>query len=281
MQKFELFDETFDPFRTESYELSIQVSLNGFSFCIKDTTRNQFIALAHKEFEQPVVFAEDWNDRAECIFNGYDWLKKPFKRVVLNFESPRFTITPKEFFEFSKAKQLLTIAHQLSDLEEVNYHPVENTVCVFSSPTALIASLSRIHKNFKLVSSASAPLSLHLSKSKARSTPLITLSVYNDFCVLILANDKKLLHCGSIKYINHEDTIYHMVNTCKQFGITPADIEITLIGDMIEKDSFISLLNRFFKSAKQENSLKHSHFSYQLSQHKASYANLFNLSLCE
>ncbi|HCY00898.1 MAG TPA: hypothetical protein DG754_12235, partial [Bacteroidales bacterium] len=55
MQKLEFFDETFDPDRTATYELSIQVSLGGFSLCIKDLTRNLFIGLASCAFNHPTV----------------------------------------------------------------------------------------------------------------------------------------------------------------------------------------------------------------------------------
>ena len=50
MDVLELIDETFDKDRTETYELSIQVSLNGFSFAVKDTIRNTFIVLISKPF---------------------------------------------------------------------------------------------------------------------------------------------------------------------------------------------------------------------------------------
>ena len=43
MPFLELFDETLDINSTENYELSIQVSPDGLSFCLLDSVRNKFV----------------------------------------------------------------------------------------------------------------------------------------------------------------------------------------------------------------------------------------------
>ena len=282
MQKFELFDETFDPFRTESYELSIQVSLNGFSFCVKDLTRNLFIALGNKDFEQPVVFVDDWSNRIEWIFNQYEWIRKPFKKIYLCYQSPRFALAPKQYFEPQRAKQILTISHRIEDLEEVRYHSIDkDTICIFSIPSSLTTSFINVHPNVHIVSSGSAPLNFHFSKFKIRPAPQLTIAVVNSFIIINLTKDGQLLHAGSIKQLGSEETTYHLVNICNQLDIAPSEVEVTQLGRLRDQAETWTLLNRFFKSIKLEDSIKHSHFSYQLSQYKAEYANLFNLSLCE
>ena len=282
MQKFELFDETFDPFRTESYELSIQVSLNGFSFCVKDLTRNLFIALGDNAFEHPVAFVDDWNDRVKYILSLYDWIIKPFKKINLCFDSPRYALIPQKFFDPQKAKQILSLSHRIEDLEEIRYHSIDNDViCIFSIPSTLSANFITVHPKTNIVSSGSAPLNFHLSKNKIRHTPQLTLAIYNGFATANLSNGEKLMHSGSIKLVSAEETTYHLVNICNELKIAPADVEITQLGTFGTQDNdTTSLLTRFFKLVKQEDSIKHSHFSYQLSQHKVQYATLFNLSLC-
>jgi len=50
MHNISLIDETLDKNLTANYNLSIQVSLDGFSFCIKDLIRNKYIVLKHIDF---------------------------------------------------------------------------------------------------------------------------------------------------------------------------------------------------------------------------------------
>ena len=45
MPFLELFDETLDINSTENYELSIQISPDGFSFCLLDIIRNKFVLI--------------------------------------------------------------------------------------------------------------------------------------------------------------------------------------------------------------------------------------------
>ncbi len=52
MQDFAFIDETLDINLTQSYKLSIQVSLNGLSFCILDQLQGKYIVFSHKNFEK-------------------------------------------------------------------------------------------------------------------------------------------------------------------------------------------------------------------------------------
>ena len=51
MQEFAFIDETLDINLTQSYYLSIQLSLNGLSFCIHDPVRKIYIAFSNKKFD--------------------------------------------------------------------------------------------------------------------------------------------------------------------------------------------------------------------------------------
>ena len=59
MPFLELFDETLDINSTENYELSVQVSPDGFSFCLLDTIRNKFVLIRAFEPEENKYFNTD------------------------------------------------------------------------------------------------------------------------------------------------------------------------------------------------------------------------------
>ena len=56
MPFLELFDETLDINSTENYELSVQVSPEGLSFCILDSIRNKFVLIRSFEAEENKYF---------------------------------------------------------------------------------------------------------------------------------------------------------------------------------------------------------------------------------
>jgi hypothetical protein len=282
MQKLELFDETFDPFRTESYELSIQVSLNGFSFCINDTSRNCFIALVCIPTEQIVVEPDDWDKNIQQLFNKIEWLKRPFRKVFFTFESHSFAIVPSQYFDKQNPKQILSISHPISEDDEVWSNTIQNDyTTIFNIPSSLISSWIKVHNNSKILGFCDPVLFYHLNSSNFSKDTLITISFSKDFAIVSLSQKGNLLHLGSISNHTNEDIIYHLVNICMQVKVNPNDVEVRFYGIFEQKENLNILTNRFFKSSIEINSFGHLHFSYLLEKHKFEFLNLFNQSLCE
>jgi len=281
MQKLELFDETFDPDRTESYELSIQVSLNGFSYCVKDTTRNQYIGLVSFPFGLAVKFSEDWPNYIKQVETDYSWISNSFKRVLFCYESPSCTIVPKEFFEPQKAKQLLNAIHSIDPLDEIWYNDLQNElVSIFNIPSSLVSYWLTIQKKTRFIGFCDPALCFH-QLSSHQSLPFISISLSEKFSVVIISNSSKLLYCGSIEVQVPEDIVYHLLNICQKLKLPTGDISVKLLGSVNEEERLESLIDRFFKSVKQASTIEQNYFSYLLSKHKVRYANLFNQSLCE
>lgn len=63
MDNLNLTDETFDVNQSHNYFLSMQSSLNGFSYVISDTVRNKCLLLKHYQSK-----CTDWNDFYNFIF---------------------------------------------------------------------------------------------------------------------------------------------------------------------------------------------------------------------
>ncbi len=281
MQKFELFDETFDLFRTETYELSIQVSLNGFSFCVKDLTRNQFIALVESPFKHAFCNEDDWIERVNEMIATYSWLAKPFKKITFSHINPVFTLVPKVFFEPDKAKQLLSLVNPIPPLDEIRFKSITNDVVgVFSIPSALITAWLKIHKDSVVLSCINSTLKHHIQSWQSSKSPLLSVAFMGDFAIIILSQNGKLLHCGSNIHRIHNDLAYHLTNICNQFECKTHSTAVELFGQVDKEEELSTLLKRFFKSVENAPASNQSHFSYLLSRYKRSHATLFNQSLC-
>jgi hypothetical protein len=281
MQKLELFDETFDPFRTESYELSIQVSLNGFSFCIKDSTRNMFVALCNDKHEPPITNADDWTFFLTSLAKRHEWIEKPFKKVLFTYASQSFTLVPESFFEPKKAKQTLALTHYVNELDEIWNSKLNNEIIsLFSIPTTLIGKWLNIHKNTKVFSPCHPSVSYYSKTQKPQNKEII-LTYFQNFALVVYMNNGAIQHSGTIKLVNAEDTAYHLINICENIGFPPLETKLVALGSSSEKKSSNTFLSNFFKKVETGSSSNHFHYSYQLNPYKEEFANLFNLSLCE
>ena len=82
MHDLSLLDETLDINITRSYHLSIQIDLDGFSFCILDTTRNKYVALKHYSFDQE---SDNLEGEIKAVFDKDEFLNQEFKSSKLIF----------------------------------------------------------------------------------------------------------------------------------------------------------------------------------------------------
>lgn len=281
MQKLELFDETLDLDRTESYELSIQFTLNGFSFCIKDTVRNCFIALASSPFKSAVI-DDSWHEPVSAITQQYNWVTNRFKRVIFCFESPVFTMVPQEFFEAQMSKKLLEQVHTLPDLYEVRHNAIHDGITsIFALPSALVNSWLKIQPKTHFVGFQEPVFAFHRDQKHSHKAILYTIAKADGFTAVFLSKGDALQLCTTIDQRSVMDTAYHLVNICKSLNIEPADVSVKALGGFSDQEQLEMVIGRFFHDFSYTHALDQNHFSYLLGKQKVKFANLFNLSLCE
>ena len=277
MPKLELFDETFDRNRAASYELSIQISLNGFSLCVKDQVKQCYVALASNSFTMPPENENDWHPAIGQITTAYDWIKSDFARTTLCFESIAYTFCPQELFEPQKAKQILALIHTLDDLDEIRFSMLpDGLVCIYSIPSMLAGEWLEVKPKTNFYGYCEPLLAYQrLTASSA------IVSVSNQLATIALTKSDRLLHCCSMPIQTPEDTTYHLLNISQTLELKPEELEVTLIAIGAKYDEYEPLLSRFFTNIKLYKPWGDFHYSYLLNRYKTRYPNLFIQSLCE
>ena len=96
MPNLELFDETLDINSTANYNLTLQVSHDGFSFCLLDSLRNKFVLLR-------TFYSEDdrklKTEQIEDIIIKDDFLNRSFKSIKIVMPSAKCTLVPAPLFD--------------------------------------------------------------------------------------------------------------------------------------------------------------------------------------
>lgn len=283
MEKKEIFDETFDPNRSESYMLAVEVSLNGISFCINDTVRDIYISIVSFPFPSSLSINDDWGDTVGRLFSQYDILSRKFKKVLLSFDSHLFTVVPTEFFTPEKAKQLLELVHPLPNLYEVRFNNLaeSKSTVIYALPTSL-ASQWLIRQPKTLFVGHASPLIIFSRLIKAvKDEPIILNNFSEQFLISVIAKNNELQHCNSFTYHDTNDTAYHLINACKLAGIESSKAEIALAGSISDAEGLESLLSQYFGKVHDCFNPDGHNYSYSMAKYKNKNWNLFNLSLCE
>ena len=97
-QKVQNKSSTISLEKTKDIELSIQFSLDGFSFCVLDTTTNKDIYFSTYHFEETLNSPEDLLKKIESIFKNDANLQIEYDAVsVIHQNNSIYTCTYKVF----------------------------------------------------------------------------------------------------------------------------------------------------------------------------------------
>ncbi len=282
MKDFDIIDETFDRDRTATYELSIQVSLNGFSYAVKDSIRNTFIALAQLGWNGYDIDRVDFRNFLDNLLNDKPWLKSEFKRTVLSFDLPYVTFIPSEYFEPIKAKLLFEQVFPIHDEFELAHRELadDKTQMVFAIPSNFVNEWKNIHPNTLITHSFNALLSVPYSFSKKT---YLQVDLYQNQLMLVLHKNAVFIGANSYFCNSATDVVYYVHGFLKSFTNSLNDIHINLMGQGELMAGLSDELQKYFDNVTHQADFhKPIFFSYRLLRYRTDFFKLFNVSItCE
>jgi hypothetical protein len=280
MPFLELFDETLDINGTENYQLSVQVSQDGFAFCILDTIRNKFVLIRAFEPEENKYFnADQIND----MISKDDFLTKHYKKVSVILPSQKFTIIPTQLFDPAKKDKYFTFNHNIEDGNIIIVNKLRD-------PDAyLVSSVSKpvndliysyypgthpFHHIVPLLSSVS-------HKRKSVHGNYIHIHIEKEFFNLIIFDHSTLKFCNTFNYRNISDILYFVLKVFKNLNIKQEET-IYFSGLAKESDDLSSEFSKYVRNIKFAEPFGNFSFSYVFGDtdlHR--FLNLFSVINCE
>jgi hypothetical protein len=280
MPFLELFDETLDINSTENYELAIQVSPDGLTFCLLDSIRNKFVLIRSFGVEDNKYFNAD--KISELLLKD-DFLTKKYKKVYCVMPSEKFTLVPAPLFDPGKKVEYFTFNHNLEEDKIVSVDKTSDpdAFIVFSVSRSISGLINSIypgvypHHHIKLL------LDYTSSIRKSINGNYIHVHVERDFFNLIIFNNNMLKFCNSFVYRNISDILYYVLNTFKSLDIKQE--ETVYFSGITEKyDDLSSSFSIYIRNIKFSEPAGNFTFSYvfnDMELHR--FINLFNILNCE
>jgi hypothetical protein len=280
MPFLERFDETLDINSTENYELSLQVSPDGFSYCLFDAVRNKFVLIRSFEPEENKYFNAD---KVDEILAKDDFLPKRYRKTNVVMPSPKFTIVPAPLFDPGKKDEYFMFNHLMNDGNIIisNKLTDPDAFLVFSVSRPVVDILSNFNPGV-LPYHQVKPLLNHISHCRKNiNGNYIHLHVEREFFNLIIFDHNLMKFCNSFKYRNITDILYFTLNVFKNLGINQEET-IYLSGLTEQYDDLSSNLSIYVRNVKFSEPSGNFTFSYVFNDtalHR--YLNLFSVVNCE
>jgi hypothetical protein len=279
MNAFELHDRYFDPEsgRISAYfsKLFILIGQESFQYCILDTERNTFIALADFRLPSPPK-------TTEAFFS--EMLQKKYPAVVIGIDTIQHTLVPAPFFE----------SDQINKYLEFNFGMIGNAkVCtdrmneidafnVYSVPPGLLDMLHGHYSEAALFHRTTALISAIYHQQKANCGPAcIYLNVRGQFIDLVYFEAGRLVYFNSFSCLGNEDIIYYTLNAIEQLKLSPDTVKLCISGMLDAGSDSCRLLEQYIRNVSYSESLSAFEYSPLLNQLPAHrYQEIYALALC-
>ena len=245
MYDLKIVDESFDLNLASEYHLSIQVGLDGFSFCILDKRKIKYIAFRHI----PLIVGkmQFLSRKVEAIFEQEEMLNAAFGSVSVTYSTNKATLVPKEYSDPSFSHQLAGLTSNINRSEEVTINNLHgsNYQLIFSFPKELLAVFNRKYTEFSFIHKTIPLLAtVLLQLNEKRNTLMINFE--KKYIRMIAMKGSEISLYNSFYYKNESDFLYYTLNICHTLQINPEFDEI-LVGGYIASDSvYIRQLKKYF-----------------------------------
>jgi hypothetical protein len=233
-------------------ELSIQISLNGLSFCILNRETNTITYLKHFNKDKKLSPFEAL-DFLKHLFNSELELQKFFNNVHVIYVNELATLVPKPLFNEDFLADYLKFNSKILKSDFIAYDTIDinDSVNVYVPYVNINNFIYDTFGAFTYSHFSSILIDKILQLEKHADNEKLYVNVNKDHFEIIVTNKGKLILYNTFDYSTSEDFIYYTLFTIEQLKLNPEKIELILLGN-IEKDS--SLFKIIYKY------IRHVHF---------------------
>ncbi|SDR74070.1 Protein of unknown function [Gramella sp. MAR_2010_147] len=221
---------------THNKKLSIQVSLNGLSFCMLDLQDNTISYFKKVQFEKQLDPVKVLS-RIELAYEQEEKLNQPVDEVKLLYTNSLFTLVPEELFDEDHAASFLKFNTKILKTDFIAFDKIQKDIVNVYIPYANINNyFFDKYGEFEYRHSLSVLIDSLLSIPNQNSAPKVYLHSHLNTYQLVVIEHSKLIFANSFEYDTKEDFLYYLLFTAEQLNLDPHEFELIMFGD-ISKDS--------------------------------------------
>lgn len=230
------------------HTLSIQVSLNGLSFCIANSEK-EIIALEQDNFGIHLS-PEQVLDKIKYMFDHHPNFNNDFESVEVIYQNDLYTCVPKALFDEEQLKEYLKYNIKVLENDFIAYDELhQHDIIVVYVPYANINNFFfDTFGSFTYKHATTILTDTLLAKEKNSDTTKVYAHMNAASFNLIIISKGKLLLSNSYPYENEEDFLYYVMFAAEQLRLNPEEFELIFLGDITETSSCYTLAYTYIRN---------------------------------
>ncbi len=281
MNKEVVVGSTYKRELSSTYDMSIQLRLNGLSFCIFDPVTNRFVMMGDMDLDEPdyVYAKQEEYMLVDPIF------KEPYKSMTIGIESTTFTMLPSDLYDETRLPELTRFVG-IHDNENIKIltDKIEtiSSVVVFPVPLFLYFFIHTQYANARIVHTITPMIDCLLYKKESKGIESVINIVFTSQGVTVLAaRDNKLKLCNEYRSRHATDLVYSVLYALEQLGMNNSKSKVVISGDVESGDDRVKLLKRFAHNVEISERPRFFGYDIPITKREHKYTTLYMMSLCE
>ena len=253
-------------------KLSIQFNLDGFSFCITNSTTKEVIYFSEYLFEEKQITPENLLNKIEEIFKTDEYLQKDFSSVLVIHQNNLFTLVPTPYFSENKISEYLnfnikTLATDFIAFDDIGCVNAKNVYIPYVNiNNYLFQNFGGFEYKHHLTVFIETLINLSNSNEKK-----VFVNVSKSSIDIVVMRNKQLEFSNTFNFQTKEDFIYYILFTFEQLKLDVEEVKLYFTGDIeleseIYKITYQYIRNIFFLESNSNifnklNVSKHSNYT--------------------
>lgn len=234
----------------ESY-LSIQLSLDGFSFCIKHSYSDEVLAYSAYSFDSEGSISPTKHlELIKEVFSKETILNNSFKAVYVSHFNNLVTQVPKALFDKDYLADYLKYSLKVLNDDYIVYDELKNTeiVNVYIPFVNINNFLIDRYSSFVFKHSSTILIESLLNKYKNTDNPYCFVHVVGNQFELIVIKNSKLELFNTFNFKTQEDFIYYILFVAEQLNLNPEELELVLLGEIEKESELYAICYQYIKN---------------------------------
>lgn len=230
------------------HKMSIQVSLNGLSFCIVDTIANTIKHFKRLDFGKELSPYEMQKELKQ-LFGESKIEDYSFTEVVVIHRNNLFSLVPKPLFDKAELANYLKfnvkiLANDLVEYDEIDSYDLVNVYVPFVNVNNYIYDL---FGEFEFMHHGTIMVQSLLNSHSNGNEPICYVHVADKQMDITVLTQKQLLFFNSFQFITKEDFIYYLLFTLEQLKLNTETIKLRLFGSVDMGDELYNIAYEYIQ----------------------------------
>ena len=230
-------------------DLSIQLSLDGFSFCISKQHSNEIICLEQYTFEKKPSNPFEHLKATELLIQTIPVLQLSFSKVSVCHTNSLASLVPISIFDKEQLSSYLdynirVLADDFITYDEIKHTDIVNVYVPFVNFNNFILEK---YGSFNYKHTATVFIQSVLKYAKNTSDNQVYVALEHGTMEIIVLKNNSLQLYNSFEITCKEDFIYYILFTTEQLQLNPEVFELVLMGTISEKDAYFQLCKTYVR----------------------------------